>query len=65
MLWNLSYPLRGVNVALHGFVGLKRAKALWTNRDLNLKETKLGVTFTLPVLQEYEVVALGPLTKAP
>ncbi len=58
-------PLKDVNVTLHGFTGLKHAKALWINRDLNLKETKLGVTFTLPVLQEYEVIALEPLTKAP
>ncbi len=58
-------PLKGVNVTLHGFTGLKRAKALWANRGLSLKETELDVSFTLPVLQEYEVIALEPLTKTP
>ncbi len=58
-------PLNDIKVTLQGFSGLRYAKTLWMNRNLNVEETTSGITFTLPALREYEVIALEPLEATP
>jgi hypothetical protein len=53
--------LRDVAVNLHGFQGLKRAKALWLGKELSLEDVNGDVKVILPFLKEYEVITLEPL----
>lgn len=53
-------PVRGIGIVLHGLKTPCYAKALQLDRELNLEENKEGVALELPLLQEYEIIALEP-----
>lgn len=56
--------LNDIDITLHGFKGLRRAKALWTGRELKLDKVEAGMKFRVPVLKEYEVLALEKFEEA-
>jgi len=51
-------PIRNIKITVHGFSELRYAKALWLKESLSVEQKSQEVTFTLPLLKEYEIVSL-------
>lgn len=53
--------LRGIVVKLHGVKDVKNARALWYGGSLKIEERDGNIRFEVPILNEYEVIALEPI----
>ena len=51
-------PCRDVQVRLPGLNKAKAVKALWSDKALDYRVDSNGITFTVPLIEEYEVVAV-------
>ncbi len=53
--------IRNLELTLHDFAGLRKARALHLGRDLRLRRFGSDALLSIPRLEEYEVISLEPL----
>ena len=53
-----TVPIRNIKITVHGFPELRHARALQLGESLPVEQRSQDVTFTLPLLKEYEIISL-------
>jgi hypothetical protein len=53
-----TVPIRNIKITVHGFPELRHARALQLGESLPVEQKSKDVTFTLPLLKEYEIISL-------